>query len=453
MAGFASIGLAQATSARRIDPAQGPQIAWANPSRSAGAGQDVGAQVHASEPVGNRREADGARAASGRMAERLELELRGGEVLLARSLTGTVDGGEGLLAKVDAGAGGGGGPRRISMDDLLAVRSGVVRPVPLLRVELVGGGLLHGAISGGDVNGDTLELQTPVFGRTDVMIDRLSVVAQPGVHPADQRLPEGVDEGVFVATGRGYDLVAGTLHRFGAQGVHFQPDGQEEPVWYAARKFSSLRLRGGLPAEQAGGCLLVSRLGDRVDVELVACRSDGVDVQLESGAVASVRWADVACLVFTPKVVHLSSIEPSDASERGIDGPVVHPWRRDRAVVGGTELQAHARAYGRGIGMHSFSRLRFVAPAGATHFRSRVALDDTASALPFRAAAEVRVLRDDEVVYEAKQLEAGAEPRDVGLHEVQPGQEITLEVDFGPGRELGDRVDWLLPVFLLGSGA
>jgi hypothetical protein len=31
---------------------------------------------------------------------------------------------------------------------------------------------------------------------------------------------------------------------------------------------------------------------------------------------------------------------------------------------------------------------------------------------------------------------------------VRSGQQLALEVDFGAGRDLGDRVDWLSPVFL-----
>jgi hypothetical protein len=36
----------------------------------------------------------------------------------------------------------------------------------------------------------------------------------------------------------------------------------------------------------------------------------------------------------------------------------------------------------------------------------------------------------------------------VGPIRVQPGQVVSLEVEFGQGRDLGDRVDWLLCAFL-----
>ena len=65
--------------------------------------------------------------------------------------------------------------------------------------------------------------------------------------------------------------------------------------------------------------------------------------------------------------------------------------------------------------------------------------------------AEVRVLHNNKVLLEQRQLTSGQQPQDTGLHAVEPGDSITLEVDFGNGRDLGDRIDWLLPMFLLRS--
>ncbi len=109
------------------------------------------------------------------------------------------------------------------------------------------------------------------------------------------------------------------------------------------------------------------------------------------------------------------------------------------------------RAFGRGLGVHSKSRLSFRVPKGATHLWARVALDDTASELPVRAHAQARVLRAGKLVFEVDQLRPGEPPRDTGLLPVEAGETVTFEVDFGQGRDLGDRVNWLLPIFLLRS--
>lgn len=373
----------------------------------------------------------------------LEVDLRSGRTLAAQALTGSPA--EGYRVEVD------GGEVRVAAGDLLAIRRGPAEAPALLRLDLVGGERLFGAITGGDADGDGLEVLSPVLGTQLVPIDRLAAVVQPGVHPGDQVVPDGVDEALFVPAARGYDLVAGTLFRFGPQGLQFQADGRDEARWYAPRKFSALRLRGGVGRDEVPGCWLWTRTADRLGVELRRCTADGVEVTLESGAAALVSWLDVGCVVFDDDVRHLSALEPAEVVERGVDGPAVLGWRRDRNVVGG-ELVARQRVFGRGLGVHSMSRLTFVAPARATHFRTAVALDDSAGALPVRAHAVARVLRNGQQVYEAPDLRAGQPVLSAGLHAVEPGDTITLEVEFGEGRDLGDRVDWLLPMFLLGRG-
>ena len=368
------------------------------------------------------------------------LELRDGRRVSADAITGSLQGG--LVVATDSGS------RSIAVGEVLAVLHGEAAAPELLRVELAGGDRLHGAIVGGDEAGDTLSLLSPVLGRLDLWIDRIAAIVQPGVHLGDQRMPDGVDEAVFLPTGRGFDLVAGTLHRFGTQGVRFQADGADEPRWYAPRQISSLQLRSALPREEAAGCLLVTRVADRVAVDFDRCTAEGVELRLETGARVKVAWRDVACLLFDAGVVHLADLTPVEVVESGYDSEVSWSWRRDAAVTGG-ELLAKRRAYGRGLGVHSRSRLTFRVPAGAERFHARVAIDDSTLALPLQPHAVARVLRGNAVLFEVDDLTPGREPLDVGVHPVEPGDTITLEVDFGRGRDLGDRVDWLLPVFLL----
>lgn len=90
----------------------------------------------------------------------------------------------------------------------------------------------------------------------------------------------------------------------------------------------------------------------------------------------------------------------------------------------------------------------FVVPNGVDQFWTRVAFDDCALALPVRGAVVARVLVGDRVVFTAKDLRAGQPAYSTGLIPVRPAETISLEVDFGTGRDLGDRIDWLSPVFL-----
>lgn len=373
---------------------------------------------------------------------RLELDLRSGKQLVATSLSGSPA--EGFAAAVA------GRTERIQASDLLSVRATAAHAPELLRAELVGGDVVYGAIAGGDEDGDQLEWLSPILGKVALPIDRLAAIVQPGVHASDQMLPKDVDEGIYLRTGRGYDLVAGTLHRFGNRGISFQAIAAEAPQWFSPRKFSSLRLRGGEKRAARAPMTLLTRTADRLGVTMTSCSEQGLDVVMDGGGTVHLRWTDVACLSFEKDVVHLSAMTPSQVVESGFEGEVVHAWRRDRSVLGG-ELLAQGRAYGRGLGVHSRSRLSFDVPAGATHFRTRVAFDDSVAELPIKAHAVVRVLLGNKLLFESSDLKTGQEPLDAGLHLVKVGDTITLEVDFGRGRDIGDRVNWLLPMFLMRS--
>lgn len=377
-------------------------------------------------------------------AAAFEVVLRDGRVLAATSIRGDLD--AGLDVNVDQG-----GPVRIDAGDLLAVLGSAVAGGDLASVWLAGGDVLYGAIVGGDAAGDRLEFLSPVLGRVALPVDRVAAVAAPDCRePLALTLPAGVAEGLFRRAAIGFDLVAGSLHQFGDQGVRFAPEGVE-PRWFGAHDFAALRIADPTPRAVPPRCDLLTRAGDRLGVRVRAFTADGVQCELENGALAVVRLGDLACLAFRGVGTFLSDLAPIEVTEHGYDGEVVLPWAADRSALGGP-LQAGGHAYRKGLGVHSQSRLVFRAPADAQSFWTRVAIDDSVGTLNVRPDCDVRVVVDGKVRFEKKGLAPAAGPVAIGPFAVAPGASVALEVDFGRGRDLGDRVDWLLPLFVTAPG-
>jgi hypothetical protein len=340
----------------------------------------------------------------------------------------------------------GGGSRRVDVAAVLSIHAAPV-VIPALPVaELAGGDVFRGAVVGGDVGGNTLELQSPVLGRLVLAVDRLAALAcRPGLAAAT--LPTGVDEALFVRAAVGCDVVAGTLHQFGELGVRFQPEAAATPRWYALGDFETLRFGAATAPAAVPPDLLLTRTGDRLAVRAVRWRDGQLVVALEPGAEVTLRLADVGCLVLGGGVVFASDLAPVAAEESGCDGELLRPWQRDHSAEGGPLLVA-GRAHGKGLGVHSRSKLTFQVPPGCDRFWVRVGLDDSVSELPFEPEAEARVVVAGAVRFRAAALRGGQAPADSGLLPVTPGELVVLEADFGRGRDLGDRVDWLSPVFL-----
>ena len=343
---------------------------------------------------------------------------------------------------------GAAGRRRVPLQDLVGIRGAAVAALELPSAHLAGGEVVRGALTGGDAQGDALELLSPSLGRVRIATDRLAaLLLRPGLaRVEDLRLPKGVAEGLFVRARAGNDVIAGTLHRFGEEGVQFQPEGEGSARWFGGRDLVGLRIGDAGRRERPAVHELVTRAGDRVGVRVLRWTEDAMQFAWEDGREGSIRTTDVASLCRLEGVTWLSSLEPDAVDERGYDGEVVMPWVRDHAVHGAM-LVSGGRAAARGIGMHSRSRIRWLVPAGAASFATEVGIDDSALNLKPRAHVHVRVVLDGEEVF-ARDLRAGDAPVAIGPIAVKPGQVLGLEADFGKGRDLADRVDWLLPVFL-----
>ncbi len=136
-----------------------------------------------------------------------------------------------------------------------------------------------------------------------------------------------------------------------------------------------------------------------------------------------------------------------ESSYFGDGAEPLYPFQRDR-TVSGNFLVAGGRTHGKGLGVHSRSRLSFRVPAGFSRFYCLVAVDDEVKSLALRADVDVKVLSGDRELFAFQGLGSGDAVVDIGVLEVSPGDLITLEVDYGKGMGLADRVDWLSAVFL-----
>lgn len=369
-----------------------------------------------------------------------EVVLSSGTVLVVDSVRSNASGGIECTPK-------GGARRVVPAGELLAIHAAPVVLPSVSAAHLVGGEVVRGALVGGDRGGDRLDVLSPVLGTVPIPVDRLALWAGPEVPPLMLlALPEGVDEALFVRAKVGFDVIAGTVHQFGSAGVRFQPE-DGEPRWFGGNDFLALRLRPEPAPVTNPIAWLTTRTGDRLRVDRWQCDGETFVVAVQGGTELRLRSVDLASLTcLGGGAVYASDLEPSEVREAGVDGDVVHGWQRDLNVLG-APLQVAGRSHGKGLGVHSRSRLSFRVPMGAARFWTRVGLDDSVRALPLLPDVSVRIEVEGKVVFARDGLGAG-QVVDPGPLPVVAGSTVVLDVDVGRGRDLGDRVDWLSPVFL-----
>jgi hypothetical protein len=339
---------------------------------------------------------------------------------------------------------------------VLGVHGRPPRPSGSVRVHLVGGDLLTGDLRAGDTGGETFVVRSGTLGDVAVAVDRLARITfveravGAGAQAFGIPVDTAGDEGLFRRAERGFDLVLGALHRFGDDAVLFAAEGRDEPRPVPYAELAAIALRDGFEREEPATAMLVTRTGDRVGVDFVGYDDGAFRFRLEGGREARVDAGEVSALTFFgPGRLFLSDLPLEAAVERSYfaegDEPL-HPHRRDRSVTG-RFLVAGGRTFAKGLGVHSRSALAWRVPEGVRHFRTLVGVDDEVLDLEVRGVARVAVRLDDEVLFDGE-VRSGTQPHDLGRLAVRPGAVLTLEVDFGSGLDLGDRVDWLQAVFL-----
>jgi hypothetical protein len=377
--------------------------------------------------------------------------------------------------------------RWVGVKDVLALHGPAPKVESSVAVYLVAGGELKGRLSSGgalDELDETVLVATPALGTVPVQVDRLRCVVfrsnAPLAGPAAFQLPKGTKEkeAVFKRARRGFDTILGEVERFTADGILFQPTRAEAPLLFRYSELAAFALRGGVGPEGAGPegtgphtvgqVQLITTAGDLLRVRLLRVAEGKLWISTE-GVELQVPLTRIAALSFRggnfrggKGRVYLSELpvlrEEERASADDLGARPLFKYRRDRTASGGFVgsrrhpadgfLTVDGRTYGKGLGVHSRSQLVFRVPDGHTRFHALVGIDDEVLALGVRGNADVRVKMRDKVLFTAKGLQRGQPPRNLGILKVEPGALLTLEVDFGQGMFLGDRVDWLSPVFL-----
>ena len=349
-------------------------------------------------------------------------------------------------------------------------RPQIPHPRRAVLATLVGGDVLSGAMIGGDLEGEGFDLRSPSFGEITVATDRLESLVfaaglNAGVEPRTLRLPDsedGGDEAVFVAAARGLDRQFGVLERFSDDGIQLVPAGAGaaggKVRLFPFRSMVGFALRAGEPRDYESNVLVCTRTGDRLYAILQSFSPTGLELGFEADRTLKIAHAEIASVTFLSGGArrYLADLQPTRIDESGFrfaddpeswfQGPVF-PVRTNRNVSGGP-LAVGGEHHALGFGVQSRSRLFFDVPSGVNRFMTSVGLDDSAARDGLRANAEARIRRNGRVVWSVETIDGAHAMHRPPPFEVVPGDELVLEVDFGLGMDLGDRIDWLTPVFL-----
>ena len=182
--------------------------------------------------------------------------------------------------------------------------------------------------------------------------------------------------------------------------------------------------------------------GARISGELLSVNADGISLQMSWGRTIvlprdSVRRLDIR----NGRIESLAAMSPDDVEQTPYFGRLI-PYAINRALDGGAmRFAAEDDPLAAGVAMHSRSRLHYDTAGRFERFRCRVGFLWPAGQ---HGQADIRVLGDGTPLFEWTNAAGGDGQRDVDVS-IEGVKRLTLEVDFGEGRDVGDHVVFALP--------
>jgi|GEM_PF-2483074 len=325
---------------------------------------------------------------------------------------------------------------------------------PLLRAVLRGDEVVRGRLVRADDLG--VELAPPGLDPVRLVFDVLRRLEADGpgrdpcTEPGREHPPR---EGADVAYTRAGDAYAGTLEGATAEGVVIDGDGAKRTVRWTDLEVLHVD-EPALPAATGRVAELETRGGSRLPAMSATCDGaawtlrtrSGLDLKVPVAATEVVRFAG-GRFVHASTLPFAAEFTPYYADDV-VDASYLQVWfgaRADRTSKG-CPLTVAGTTYRHGISVHAKSVVRLPLGKRFTRFHGRFGIDDEALEAPDGPRGDVtaRVLADGREVWTSGGSVKGGEPaRAVGPLDVTGVETLTLEVDFGGGRHVMDRADWV----------
>ncbi|HEY1785240.1 MAG TPA: NPCBM/NEW2 domain-containing protein, partial [Pirellulales bacterium] len=263
---------------------------------------------------------------------------------------------------------------------------------------------------------------------------------QPGERPKfDERLKAGGEHDWALIMGRDQSAAAveGSLKSVSDGKLEFVVAGETRKVAINRVLGFVLAAHPARPAANSFYQVVELTGGDKFSAELTSVDAQSIGLRTPwNGELKLPRGSVRAMTCRNGRATYLSDLEPVAVEETAYFTRHL-PYRRDESLAGGP-LVLDGTTYRKGLAVHSRSLLTYPLDGRYESFQARLGFDDGA---PPGGAIACRVLADGRELFANPDLRPDSQPVSLTL-DVTGAKQLVLEVDFGPGQDVGDRVTW-----------
>lgn len=318
---------------------------------------------------------------------------------------------------------------------------------PLWTVQLAGGDRLTGAVARWT---DSQIVVTTGAGDVAVPVRRLREAWRPGDAVSKAKAlvqPGAADDTAFVlAENNEVRPVRGVVKGIEGDSLNFRFDDRD-------RKIALDRLVGVVLSETEDGKAqafersfhqsVVLASGDSLSGAWVGLAAGVLELRTPWDAKLSVPVEKVASLKCrNGRLVYLSDLPPADVEQVPYFDRML-AYQVDRSLTGG-RLKLSDGEYDKGLAVHSRTVLRYDTAGAYARLKGKVGFQDPEGKL---GSAAVRIVGDGKPLLDRPEARGDQSPEEFDV-DVTGVKVLSLEVDFGRGQDVGDRVVWANPRLL-----
>jgi hypothetical protein len=290
------------------------------------------------------------------------------------------------------------------------------------------------------IKGNDLIWSNSMLGEIAIPMKRVIALTRPGSAPPPAQRKEDV---VTLANG---DSIRGIVADFADGKVSVQADAGNSDVPLTSISQISFSATPGAAATLNGFRVRFDD-GSTIVAESLKLAGEKVELLLRANSAVSVDVGKIAAIEQSNGPVSwLSARPPSENIYIPFIGSAqTGAAKMNRNWTGLDPIRFGTQEYGRGIGVHSYSRLSWPLDGSYEALRTLYAIDTKDANT--RADVTVRILLDDKVVYEQAHVRAGT-LSPVIIQDLKGAKKLTLEVDYGDNMDTQDRLNWIEPALL-----
>jgi hypothetical protein len=315
-----------------------------------------------------------------------------------------------------------------------------VSPQQPLRFELGDGSTFGGRIETATERGIVVRVDSRQTCRLDVPLLR-AVQSTSASSEGVARLQEvageagGTDDIAVIQRGARVVVLRGAVRRIDSQSVVFAWKQRELPLPW--ERVAGLRF--ARPLKQQARCTVRLRDGDVFCGRVIAGDEDSLALQSGAFDRLELPWSHIDRVEC--RSPHMTFLSDLIAARYEFTPFFQKRWdyARDQTLTGGP-IRLAGRRYAKGIAMHSRSLLAYSLDG---RYRQFAAVAGIADDMADRGDVTLVVLGDGRVLWEARNVRGGEEPREV-LVDVTGVRELSLQTDFGEELDLSDHACWAM---------